>query len=116
MNFPSQMFFNDVNHDYRAAILNKNPLWLLPFYMAVATSCAEQCNKMRRTMRQSDKVTIISKQIINGENQWTGFYMISASVTKGLNFHEPFPCASILKKKKTMNCDLTKKKLIFLFV
>ena len=65
MNFPSQMFFNDLNHDYRTAILNKNPLWLLPFYMAVATSCAEQCDKMRRKMRQSDKVTISSKRIIN---------------------------------------------------
>ena len=37
MNFPSQVFFNDINHDYRAAIMKKNYLWLLPFYMAVAT-------------------------------------------------------------------------------
>ena len=36
MNFPSQIFFNDINHRYRAAILKKNSLWLLPFYMAVA--------------------------------------------------------------------------------
>ena len=48
MNFPSQIFFNDVNHDYRSPILMKNYLWLLPFYMAVATYCiieryAEQC-------------------------------------------------------------------------
>ena len=35
MNFPSQIFFNDINHPYRAAILQKNSLWLLPFYMAV---------------------------------------------------------------------------------
>ena len=33
MNFPSQIFFNDINHGYRAAILKKNYLWLLPFYM-----------------------------------------------------------------------------------
>ena len=39
MNFPSQMFFNDINHGYRAAILKKNTLWLIPFYMAVTTSC-----------------------------------------------------------------------------
>ena len=49
MNFPSQMFFNDINHGYTAAILKKNPLWLLPFYMAVATSCCYE--KVCRTMR-----------------------------------------------------------------
>ena len=38
MNFPSQIFFNDINHGYRAAILKKNSLWLLPLYMVVATS------------------------------------------------------------------------------
>ena len=37
MNFPLQIFFNDINHDYRAAILKKNYLWLLPFCMAAAT-------------------------------------------------------------------------------
>ena len=31
MNFFSQIFFNDINHDQRAAILEKNSLWLLPF-------------------------------------------------------------------------------------
>ena len=38
MNFPLHMFFNDINHGYRATILKKNPLWLLPFHMAVAAS------------------------------------------------------------------------------
>ena len=28
MNFPLQIFFNDVNHGYRAAILKKSSLWL----------------------------------------------------------------------------------------
>ena len=37
MNFPSQIFFNEINHGYRAAILKKSSLWLLPFYMAVGT-------------------------------------------------------------------------------
>ena len=37
MNLPSQVYFNDVNHGYRAAILKKNSLWLLPFYRVVAT-------------------------------------------------------------------------------
>ena len=49
MNFPSQIFFKDSNHGHRAAIFKKNYLWLLPFYMAVATYCFYE--KVRRTMR-----------------------------------------------------------------
>ena len=49
MNFPSQIFFNDINHDYRAAISRKNSLWLLPFYMIEATYFDHE--KVRRTMR-----------------------------------------------------------------
>ena len=37
MNFPSGILFDNINHGYRAAILKKNLLWLLPFYMVVAT-------------------------------------------------------------------------------
>ena len=49
MNFPSQIFSNDINLGYRTAILKKNSLRLLPFYMAVANYfCYE---KVRRTMR-----------------------------------------------------------------
>ena len=49
MNFPSQLIFNGINHDYRAAILKKNPLWLLPFYMmwlliSIMKRCAERCS------------------------------------------------------------------------
>ena len=29
--------FHDINHGYRPAILKKNSLWLLPFYITVAT-------------------------------------------------------------------------------
>ena len=54
MNFPSQIYFNDTNHGYRAAILKKNYLWLLPFYMAVATYFYNE--KVCRTMR----TTIVS--------------------------------------------------------
>ena len=39
MNFPSQIFFNDNNHGYRAAILKKSSLWLLSFFMAVPNYC-----------------------------------------------------------------------------
>ena len=42
MNFHLQIFFNDINHGYRAAILKKNSCWLLPFYMAVKR-CAKRC-------------------------------------------------------------------------
>ena len=49
MNVPSQMFFNDINHDYRAAIVKKSYLWLLAFYMALATYFYYE--KVRRTMR-----------------------------------------------------------------
>ena len=48
MNFPSQIFFNDINHGYRAAILKKSSLWLFPFYMAVSTYCYYK--KVRRTI------------------------------------------------------------------
>ena len=34
MNFPSQIFFNDIRDGSRAAILKKNSLWLLAFDMA----------------------------------------------------------------------------------
>ena len=49
MNFPIQIFFNDIDHGYRAAILKKNSLWLLPFYMVVATCF--YYGKVRKTMR-----------------------------------------------------------------
>ena len=48
MNFSSQIFFNNINSGYRAVILKKNYLWLLPFDMAVATYCHDE--KMCRTM------------------------------------------------------------------
>ena len=37
MNFILQMFFNDIDHGYRTAVMKKNSLWLLPFFMAVVT-------------------------------------------------------------------------------
>ena len=51
MSFSSQIFFNNIIHGYRAAIWKKNSLWLLPFFVAVATHweatmmkrCAEWC-------------------------------------------------------------------------
>ena len=48
MNFPSQIFFNNINHGYKAALLKKNSLWLLSFYMDVVSYCYYE--KVRRTM------------------------------------------------------------------
>ena len=48
MNFSSQIFFNDINHGYRATILKKNSLWLLSFFMAMATYSYYE--KVRKTM------------------------------------------------------------------
>ena len=47
MNFSLQIFFNDINHGYRAGILKKNSLWLLPLYIAMATYFYYE--KVRRT-------------------------------------------------------------------
>ena len=48
MNFPSQIFFNNINHGYKAALLKKNSLRLLWFYMDVASYCYYE--KAYRTM------------------------------------------------------------------
>ena len=40
--------FDDVNHGYRAAILKKNSLWLLSFYIVVASYCYYE--KVSRTV------------------------------------------------------------------
>ena len=45
MNFPSQIFFNDIG--YKAALLKKNSQWLLSIYMDVASYCYYE--KWRRT-------------------------------------------------------------------
>ena len=50
MNFPSKVFFYNINHGLRAATLKKNSLWLLLLYIAVATYsynekvCRTMCN------------------------------------------------------------------------
>ena len=49
MTFPSHIYFNDINHGCRAAMLKKSSLWLLPFYVAVVTYCCYK--KVHRTMR-----------------------------------------------------------------
>ena len=61
MNFPSQIFFNDINHGYKAALLKKKSLWLLPLYMAVATYFYYE--KVCRTMRTAIVSNLLNDQI-----------------------------------------------------
>ena len=51
--------FNDINHGYRAAILKKNSLWLLPLYMVVATYFYYE--KVRWTMRTAIVSNFLNK-------------------------------------------------------
>ena len=48
MNFPSQIFFNKVNHGYKAALLKKNSFCLLSFYTEVTSYCFYE--KVHRVM------------------------------------------------------------------
>ena len=52
--------FFDVNHGYRAAILKKNSLWLLPFYIIMATYFFYE--KMRRTMRTGIVSNLLNRE------------------------------------------------------
>ena len=79
MNSPSQIFFKDIYHSYRAAILKKNYLWLLPFYMVVATSfCYE---KVRRTMR-----TAIVSNLLNRSGFYSTFVAADLEYSNLLRF------------------------------
>ena len=62
MNLPSHIFFEDINYGYRAAILKTNFLWLLPFYMVMATYF--YLEKMRRTMRTAVVSSLLKYKIL----------------------------------------------------
>ena len=55
--------FNDINHGHRVAILKKKILWLLPFYMAVATYFYYE--KVRRTMRTAIISYLLKQKTLN---------------------------------------------------
>ena len=61
MNSPLQIFFNNINHGYRAAILKKNVLWLVPFYMVVATYFYYE--KVSRTMRTAIVSNLLNRNL-----------------------------------------------------
>ena len=69
-----EFFFTDINHGYRAAILKKYSLWLLPLYMFVATYFYYE--KVRRTMRTTivsnllNLIWYIDIQLNFGRSQW----------------------------------------------
>ena len=95
MNFPSQTFFNDINHGYRAAILKKNYLWLLPFYMVVATYFYYE--KVRRTMR-----TAIVSDLLNTKSQqkhpsWV--ILLKSIFYQGQNYSIKEPTEQSLKRR-----------------
>ena len=60
MNFPLQLFFNDANHGYRAAILKKRFLWVLLPYMIVATYCYYE--KACRAMHTAIVLYLLKKE------------------------------------------------------
>ena len=61
MGFPSYVFFNANTHGYRAAILKKYSLWLLPFYMVVATYFYYE--KVRRTKRTAIVSNLLKRKV-----------------------------------------------------
>ena len=60
MNFPSKIFFNNINHGYSAAILKKSSLWVLLSYMVVATYCYYK--KECRTMHTAIVLYLLKKE------------------------------------------------------
>ena len=71
MNFPSQIFFNDIYYSYRAAIMKKNSLWVLPFYMAVAPYFYYEtmCKTMHTAVASYLLNYAVEVLVINGEPQ-----------------------------------------------
>ena len=59
MNFPSKIFFNNINHGYSAAILKKSSLWVLPSDMVAATYCYYK--KEYRTMHTAIVLFLLKK-------------------------------------------------------
>ena len=100
MNFPSHVFFNDINHCYNAAILKKNSLWLLLFYIALATYYYSE--KEHRALR-SAIVSYLLKLIIAMAYCCQSFNLVSI-----LFYENIFLCflALFLKSIKTINIKI----------
>ena len=67
---------NDISHDYKAALLKKNSLRLLSFYMDVSFYCYYE--KVRRTMRTA----VVSYLLKITESQYIALFVVSGSIKK----------------------------------
>ena len=103
MNFPSQIFFNDINHGYRAAILKKNFLWLLPFYMVVATYFYYE--KIRKTMRTA---IVSNLKIVTVNFRKIIYYSVDTRHYKDNNYCN---CVFLFRKMDQYAEDVTNYKL-----
>ena len=59
MNFPSQMYFNDINHGYRAAILKKNSITCGSGYLFLLRKGGQNdalCNCIKPPLASGDTV------------------------------------------------------------
>ena len=66
--FSSTDIFNNINHGYRAATFMKKVLWLLPFYMVVATYFYYE--KVRRTMRTAIVSNLFKQTVHKPHFHW----------------------------------------------
>ena len=100
MNFPLQILFNDINHGYRATVLKKNSLWLLPFYMAVASYCYSE----KQVERGALQVYRISLSTFILFKLWS--WVILRVKTKALlkNFHRERVIMEVAMLKIFNNC------------
>ena len=100
MNFSSQILFNDIDHVCRAAILKKNYMWLLPFYMVVATYFYYE--KVRRTMRTAIVSNLLKYSVVSLDSTSSQEFIVIQSTLLGcftVTFHlyihsvlvNPFP-------------------------
>ena len=65
---------NDISYDYKAALLKKNSLWLLSFYMDVSLYCYYE--KVRRTMRTA----VVSYLLKITVSQYIALFVVSGSI------------------------------------
>ena len=100
MNFPLQILFNDINHGYRATVLKKNSLWLLPFYMAVASCC--YCEK--QVERGALQVYRISLSTFILFKLWSWIILRVKTKTLLKNFHRERVIMEVAMMKIFNNC------------
>ena len=109
MNFLSKIFFSDNNHGYWAAILKTNSLWLLPFFMAVATYCYHE--KVRRTMCTAILSYLLSQE--KEQAQWSfsinpgNIYLFKVVIKVWNMFKIKSPAFNLFNREFTLYKDST---------